>query len=69
MTAAGADAKGRVEDRTDELTAPPLAALDEAERQRLLDLLSRLSRALLDAGGIPFPNPVGLPDPREHADG
>ena len=69
LTAAGSSAKQRVEDRTDDLAAPPVAALDDADQRRLLELLGRLSRAVLDAGEITFPNPIGLPDPREDADG
>jgi hypothetical protein len=65
LTTPGAGAKQRVEDRTDELAAPPGAALDDAERRRFLERLNRLSRAVLDAGDITFPNPIGLPDPRE----
>jgi len=67
LTPAGAGAKQRLEDRTDELAAPPVAVLDDLERRRLLELLNRLSRAVLDAGEITFPNPIGLPDPREPA--
>jgi hypothetical protein len=69
LTSAGAEAKQRIEDRTDELAAPPVAVLDDADRRRLLDLLGRLSRAVVDAGEITFPNPIGLPDPREPGDG
>jgi len=67
LTDAGAAAKQRVEDHTDDLAAPPVAALDDAEQRRLLELLGRLSQAVLDAGEITFPNPIGLPDPREGA--
>ncbi|HMG27845.1 MAG TPA: hypothetical protein VKH36_13645, partial [Acidimicrobiia bacterium] len=69
LTPAGAAGKQQVEDRTDELATPPVAALDDRERQRLLERLGRLSRAVLDAGEITFPNPIGLPDPREPAEG
>ena len=58
----------RPEDLTDELAAPPLAALDQSEQERLVALLGRLSRLVLDAGGVTFPNPIGLPDLREHTD-
>jgi helix-turn-helix protein len=64
----GAAAKRRIEDLTDELAAPPLAALDQSEQERLVVLLGRLSRLVLDAGGVTFPNPIGLPDLREHTD-
>jgi hypothetical protein len=69
LTRAGTAAKQRIEDRTDELASPPLAALDDAERQHLLALLTDLSRALLNAGDVVFPNPIGLPDAREAAEG
>jgi hypothetical protein len=68
LTPHGTAAKQRVEDRTDELAAPPLAALDNAGRHRLLALLTELSRAVLDVGDIRFPNPIGLPDLRESAE-
>jgi hypothetical protein len=69
LTPAGAEAKQRLEDRTDEMAAPPLAVLDDRERRRLLELLDRLSRDIVDAGAITFPNPIGLPDPREPSAG
>jgi hypothetical protein len=65
LTPAGIVAKQRLEDRTDELATAPLAALDDAERQRLLALLDQLSRAVLECGAIGFPNPIGLPDLRK----
>jgi Helix-turn-helix family len=65
LTPGGAAAKRRIEDCTDELATPPL---DDAERRRLVALFDRVSRAIVDAGGVTFPNPVGLPDPRTHAD-
>jgi Helix-turn-helix family len=64
LTSTGAEAKQRLEDRTDELAAPPLAALDDGERRRLIDRVERVRRAVLDAGGMTFPNPIGLSDPR-----
>jgi hypothetical protein len=68
LTPTGAAAKRRIEDLTDELAAPPLAALDQSEQERLVVLLDRLSRLVLDAGGVTFPNPIGLPDLRAHTD-
>jgi len=64
---AGAAAKQRIELRTDDLAAPPLAALDESEQHRLVVHTTEISRAVLDAGGVTFPNPIGLPDLREQA--
>ena len=57
-----------IENRTDELATPPLAALDESEQDRLVAIFDRVSRAIVDAGGVTFPNPIGLPDPRKLAD-
>jgi hypothetical protein len=68
LTSTGAAGKQRVEDRTDALAAPPLTVLDEAERQQLLRLLTELSRSILDAGDMTFPNPIGLPDARVTAE-
>jgi hypothetical protein len=65
LTPTGAAAKRRIEDLTDELAAPPLAVLDQSEQERLVALLGRLSRLILDAGDVTFPNPIGLPDPRQ----
>jgi hypothetical protein len=68
LTPAGAAAKRRIEDRTDELAMPPLDALDDDERRRLVALFEQLSRAIVDGGSVTFPNPIGLPDPRKLAD-
>jgi hypothetical protein len=67
LTPAGVTAKRRIEDRTDELATPPLAALDDDERRRLVALFDHVSRPIVDAGGVTFPNPIGLPDPRKPA--
>jgi hypothetical protein len=68
LTPAGVAAKRRIEDRTDELATQPLAALDQSEQERLVALFDQVSRAIVDAGGVTFPNPIGLPDPRKLAD-
>jgi hypothetical protein len=68
LTPTGVAAKRRIEELTDELAAPPLAALDPSEQERLVELLGRLSRLVLDAGGVTFPNPIGLPDLRTRTD-
>jgi Helix-turn-helix family len=68
LTPAGAAAKRRIEDRTDDLATPALAALDDDERRRVVALFDQVSRTIVDTGGVTFPNPIGLPDPRTHAD-
>jgi hypothetical protein len=65
LTPAGAAGKQRIEVRTDELATPPLAALDESEQEGLVALFGQVSSAIVDGGGVTFPNPIGLPDPRK----
>jgi hypothetical protein len=64
LTSAGSTVKQQLEDHTDALATPPLEALSEAEQTRLLSLLQPLGQQIIAAGGIPFPNPMGLPDVR-----
>jgi hypothetical protein len=53
-----------VEDATDRAALPAFAAaLDAAAAARLVDLLEGLSGRVVDAGVVPFPNPVGVPRP------
>lgn len=60
LTAAGRDVHEGIESTTDELSAAPWAALGEPATQRLRDLGAGLSGAVLDGGGLPVPNPMGL---------
>jgi hypothetical protein len=71
LTEAGRAARDAREQRTDDLAAAPWAGLGPAACDRLLALLEEPVRRVVEAGGIPFPNPVGLPPPptpqeREH---
>ncbi|WP_020662212.1 SCO6745 family protein [Amycolatopsis benzoatilytica] len=63
LTSAGADVRRTVEETTDRLAADPLAALGPAGVERVLELATPLSRAVVDAGGVPIPNPMGMPRP------
>lgn len=60
LTADGEAGRRRVEERTDRLAAWPVEALGEAGVERLESLLGGLTDRILDAGGLPFPNPMGL---------
>lgn len=60
LTEAGRAVRDSIEDRTDELSAAPWATLGEQATDRLRTLGEGLSRAVLDAGGLPVPNPMGL---------
>jgi hypothetical protein len=64
LTAAGRAARDAREQRTDDLSMAPWHHLGPAASTRLLALLEEPVRLVVDAGGVPFPNPVGLPAPR-----
>ena len=63
LTEAGRTARDARERRTDDLAMPPWRQLGPDGCARLLDLLDRPVRLVVEGGGIPFPNPVGLPAP------
>jgi hypothetical protein len=63
LTDAGAALRHGVEEDTDRLAAAPVEALGEAGSARVLELAVPLSRALIDTGVIPVPNPMGVPRP------
>lgn len=62
LTPTGVAARQQIEDHTDRLAEQPLRALSEAQLSRLIELASRFGRGIMAADGIPFPNPMGLPD-------
>ncbi len=62
LTEAGHRLRRGIEDDTDRLAAAPVAALG-ADVERLLALAVPLSRAVIDAGVVPVPNPMGVPRP------
>jgi hypothetical protein len=63
LTEAGRTARDAREQRTDELSMSPWHQLGDDSCTRLLALLDRPVHLVVEAGGIPFPNPVGLPAP------
>ena len=63
LTEAGRVARERREGRTDDLSMPPWRRLGEEGCASLLGLLDRPVRLVVQGGGVPFPNPVGLPAP------
>jgi hypothetical protein len=65
FTDSGRAAREAVERRTDQLAAAPWRRLGAAGCAQLLGLLDRPVQLVLDGGGIPFPNPVGLPAGRQ----
>jgi helix-turn-helix protein len=63
LTDAGRAGRAEVEARTDALAEEPWRALGPERTERLLALLTPMARAINDAGGVPVPNPVGVPAP------
>jgi hypothetical protein len=63
LTNAGRAARETRERRTDDLAMAPWHHLGPDGCARLLALLDPPVRLVVDGGGIPFPNPVGLPGP------
>ena len=63
LTEVGRADRDARERRTDELAMPPWRQLGPDGCDRLLALLGPPVRLVVDGGGIPFPNPVGLPAP------
>ncbi len=63
LTQAGRDARQWVEARTDALAARPWEALGADGCARLRELAFQLSDTVVRAGGVPIPNPMGLPWP------
>jgi hypothetical protein len=63
LTEAGRAAREAHERRTDDLAMAPWRHLGDDGCARLLGLLDRPVRLVVEGGGVPFPNPVGLPAP------
>ncbi|MGW4486808.1 SCO6745 family protein [Amycolatopsis sp. NPDC004368] len=63
LTAGGAAVRRDVEEMTDRLATDPLDALGPDAVDRVLTLAEPLGRAVVDAGGLPIPNPMGAVRP------
>ena len=63
LTDAGRAGRAEVEARTDTLAEEPWRAIGPERTERLLELLTPMARAINAAGGVPVPNPVGVPAP------
>lgn len=63
LTPAGIALRQAVEDRTDLLALPPWLHLGSERSARLVSLVRPLSISIVDQGGIPMPNPMGVPRP------
>jgi hypothetical protein len=63
LTAEGAAMVAVIEADTDRLALDPWRALDDAECDRLAELLVPLRRAVVAGGAWPAANPIGAPEP------
>lgn len=63
LSAAGRRARATVERITDELAAPPWQHIGRERSLRLWRQMRELSGQIIDGGGVPVPNPMGLPWP------
>ena len=60
LTLAGTQVRQAIEDRTDQLALPPWHHLGRERSERLLALAQPISQRIVDQGGIPRINPMGL---------
>ncbi len=60
LTGRGWAGRNAVEERTNELAMPPWYHLGEERLARLLELVRPLSGLVIERGGLPVPNPLGL---------
>jgi hypothetical protein len=65
VTAAGAELRQAIEDGTDRLAAPILAAISDDGADELVALLRPLANAVMAAGAVPAHNNMGIPWPPE----
>ncbi|HWD00882.1 MAG TPA: hypothetical protein VG674_00215 [Amycolatopsis sp.] len=63
LTRSGAEVRRDVEEQTDQLAGGQLDALGPDAVDRVLALAEPLSRAVVDAGGLLLPNPMGVTRP------
>jgi hypothetical protein len=63
LTERGRGARAAIEDQTDRLAETPWNRLGERRAERLAALMRPLARGIVGAGGLPLPNPIGVPEP------
>jgi hypothetical protein len=63
LTAAGRAGRDQIEAATDRAAERALARLSAADRAELAELLAPLAAAVIGAGLLRYPNPIGVPAP------
>ncbi|MDY7103285.1 MAG: hypothetical protein S0880_19045 [Actinomycetota bacterium] len=64
LTARGNNLRLVIEEQTDLAASRAFGALTTDAQERLLTVTEELSGLVVAEGDVPFPNPMGLPDPR-----
>lgn len=64
VTPDGSAAHAEVESMTDRLAGRPVRALGADDTVRLIELCEPWAEAIVRAGDVPYPNPMGVPPPR-----
>ncbi|MFP5298853.1 MAG: SCO6745 family protein [Actinomycetota bacterium] len=62
ISEAGRTLRAMIEADTDRLTLQAWGAVEQ-DVDRLIDAMTPIVVAIVDGGGVPFPNPIGLPAP------
>jgi hypothetical protein len=63
LSAEGRAGRRQIEDTTDRLATEPVDRLGPERTELLFELLAPVASRLVEAGAIPYPNPVGVPAP------
>jgi hypothetical protein len=63
LTSSGEDVRAHVERLTDRLAAGPIQRLGADRARQLVERLHPLAQRIVDGGGIPVPNAMGVPWP------
>ena len=64
FTDGGAAVRKGIEDDTDRLAMGPVRALGAERAARLVEVMAPIAGQVIEAGGVPMPNPMGAPRPR-----
>ena len=64
VTEAGQRLRDQIEHATDRIAVAPYVGLSAYQVERTLAEIDPMIEAIANAGEIPFPNPMGLPDRR-----
>ncbi|MFC5994271.1 hypothetical protein ACFQE5_08605 [Pseudonocardia hispaniensis] len=64
LTGRGREERAELERCTDRAASPAFAGIDDAALREMLAVLAPVASAIADAGAVPYPNAMGVPQPR-----